>query len=87
MTAGARDLMYDRYLSKLHYDQLLYTNTDSLTIYHDKSNEYHVTLPASDLLGDLKNEYGEVLAANPSWYVSEFIAFGPRCISFCLRTG
>ena len=54
VTAGARDLMYDRYLSTLHYDQLLYTDTDSVTIYHDKSNDYHVTLPTSDLLDDLK---------------------------------
>ena len=78
VTAGARDLMYDKYLSKLHYDQLLYTNTDSVIVYHDKSNEHHVALPKSDFLGDLRNEYGEVLATNPSWYMSEFIAFGPK---------
>ena len=78
VTAGAHYLMYNRYLSKLHYDQLLYTDTDSVIVYHDQSNEHHVALPTSDLLGDLKNEYREVLATNPSWYMSEFIAFGPK---------
>ena len=78
VTAGAHYLMYNRYLSKLHYDQLLYTDTDSVIVYHDQSNEHHLALPMSDLLGDIKNEYGEVLATNPSWYMSEFIAFGPK---------
>ena len=57
-TASARDLMYECYLSKLNADQLLYTNTDSLIVFHDKRNEVHVTLPTSDLLSELKDEYG-----------------------------
>ena len=32
----------------------------------------------SDLLGELKDEYEELLASNPSWYLSELIAFGPK---------
>ena len=51
---------------------------DSVIVVHDKSNKAHVTLPMSDLLGELKDEYGDVLSVNPSWYVSEFIAFGPK---------
>ena len=78
VTAGARDLMYEHYLSKLSADQLLYTDTDSVIVFHNKSNEAHVTLPTSDILGELKDEYGDILFVNPSWYVSEFIAFGPK---------
>ena len=57
VTAVARDLMYEHYLSKLNADdQLLYTDTDSVIVFHNKSNKVHVTLPASDLLGELKDE-------------------------------
>ena len=62
VTASARDLMYEHYLSKLSADQLLYTDMDSVIVFHDKSNEVHVTLPTSDLLGKLKDEYGDVLS-------------------------
>ena len=78
VTAGARDLMYEHYLFKLSADQLLYTDTDSVIVFHDKGNETHMTLPMSDLLGELKDEYGDVLSINPSWYITEFIAFGPK---------
>ena len=76
--ASARDLMYDRYLSRLCADQLLYTDMDSVVVFHNETNKSHVTLPTSDLLGDLKDEYGDFLASNPSWYMGEFIAFGPK---------
>ena len=63
VTAGAKELMYERYLSKLNVDdQLLYTDTDSVIVFHDKSNKAHVTLPTSDLLGELKDKYGNVLS-------------------------
>ena len=66
MTAATRDLMFCRYLSKLHPDQLLYTNTDSVIVYKDDRNHLHVKLPTSDMLGDLKDEYGEVLSEDPN---------------------
>ena len=79
VTVGARDLMYEHYLSKLNADdQLLYTDTDSVIVFRDKNNKAHATLPTSNLLGELKDEYGNVLSINPSWYISEFIAFGPK---------
>ena len=33
VTAGARDLMYECYLSKLSANQLLYTDTDSVIVF------------------------------------------------------
>ena len=53
--------MYFRYLSKLTFDQLLYTDTDSVIMCRDFNRANHVMLPTSDLLGDLKDEYGDVL--------------------------
>ena len=76
--AASRDLMYFRYLSKLHYDQLLYTDTDSILIYQDSQVHDHVVLPTSDLLGDLKDEYEDVLRDHPTWYIDEVIAFGTK---------
>ena len=76
--AAARDLMFHRYLSKLHPDQLLYTDTDSVIVYEDARNDSHVKLPTLDMLGDLKDEYGELLSEHPNWYIEEFMAFGPK---------
>ena len=70
--------MYSRFLSKLATDQLLYTDTDSVVYFYDSKNPLHVELPTSDMLGDLKDEYEELLLNNPNWYVKEFIAFGPK---------
>ena len=42
-------------------------------------------LPMSDLLGDLKDEYKDVLKEHPTWYVDEVIAFGPRMYHLILR--
>ena len=67
VTAASRDWMYTRYLSNLHPDQLLYTDTDSVMFYIDKDMDDHVDLSTSDFLGDLKNEYEDVLQKNPSW--------------------
>ena len=85
VTAAARDLIYSRYLSKLHPDQLLYTNTDSVVLYIYKRNECHVNLPKSDMLSDLKDEYTELITENPHWYVHEFMAFGPKMYQLILR--
>ena len=57
--AATRDLMFHHYLSKLHPDQLWYTDMDSVIIYEDARNDSHVKLPTSDMLGDLKDDYGE----------------------------
>ena len=38
MTAAESDLMFSRYLSKLHSDQLLYTDTDSVIVNDDDRN-------------------------------------------------
>ena len=78
VAVDARDLMYSRYLSKLQQDQLLYMDTDSVIFYVDKRNPSHVKLPTSDMLGELKDEYADVLSVNPSWYVYEFMAFCPK---------
>ena len=78
VTAAARRLMYDRYLSKLSEDQLLYTDTDSIVMYRRKGDVNHVELPTSNLLGELKDEHKELLVENPMWYVQEFFAFGPK---------
>ena len=85
VTAASRDLMYFRYLSKLKYDQLLYTDTDSVIVYQDSRVYDHVVLPTSDLLGDLKDEYGDVLRDNPTWYIDEVIAFGPKMYHLIIR--
>ena len=39
----------------------------------------------SDLLGDLKDEYEDVLKEHPTWYVDEVIAFGPKMYHLILR--
>ena len=85
VTAAARDLMFRRYLSKLHPDQLLYTDTDSVIIYGDARNDSHFKLLTSDMLGDLKDEYGELLSEHPNWYIEEFMAFGPKMYQLILR--
>ena len=85
VTAASRDLMYTRYLNNLHPDQLLYTDTDSVIFYIDKDMDDHVDLPTLDFLGDLKDEYKDVLQKNPSWYISELIAFGPKMYQLILR--
>ena len=36
------------------------------------------------ILGDLKDEYEDVLQKNPSWYISELIAFGPKMYQLIL---
>ena len=51
---------------------------DSVIVYIDKSDDDHVELPTSDLLGDLKDEYEDLLRDNPSWHISEMIAYGPK---------
>ena len=58
--------MYSRFLSKLATDQLLYTDTDSVVYFYDSKNPLHVELPTSDMLGDLKDEYEELLLNNPN---------------------
>ena len=58
---------------------------DSVIIYADKDNDDHMSLPTSDLLGDLKDEYCNLLHANPMWYRSEFIAFGPKMYQIILK--
>ena len=85
VTAASRDLMYFRYLSKLRYDQLLYTDTNSVLIYQDSRVHDHVVLPTSDLLGDLKDEYEDVLRDNPTWYIDEVIPFGPKMYHLIIR--
>ena len=60
VTAASKDLMYFRYLSMLYPDRLLYTDTDSIIVFFDEDDETHVSLPTSDLLGDLKDEYGDL---------------------------
>ena len=37
------------------------------------------------MLGDLKDEYGEVLLEHPDWYIEEFMAFGPKMYQLILR--
>ena len=69
--------MYFRYLSKLTFDQLLYTDTDSVIMYRDFNRADHVMLPTSDLL--------DVLKEHPTWYVDEVIAFGPKMYHLILR--
>ena len=78
VAAGARQLMYERYLSKVNAEQLLCTDTDSIIMYRRKKDGNHVSLPTLNLLGELKNEHEELLLENPTWYVHEFFAFGPK---------
>ena len=66
VTAAARDLMYCRYLLKLWPEQLLYTDTDSMIVYVNKKNLLHIDLPTSDMLGDVEDEYAEMLNENPN---------------------
>ena len=82
VTAAVRDLMYSRCLLKLRPEQLLYTDTDSMIVYVNKKNPLHIDLPTSNMLGDLKDEYAEMLNENPNWYVYEFMAFGPKSINW-----
>ena len=82
--AASRDLMYTHYLSNLLPDQLLYTDTDTVIFYIDKDMDDHMDLPTSDFLGDLKDEYEDVLQKNNSWYISELIAFGPKMYQLIL---
>ena len=42
-------------------------------------------LPMSDLLGDLKDEYKDILEEHSMWYVDEVIAFGPKMYHLILR--
>ena len=72
--AASRDLMYFRYLSKLTFDQLLYTDMDSVIMYRGVNQADHVMLPTSD-----------VLKEHPMWYVDEMIAFGPKKYHLILR--
>ena len=37
------------------------------------------------MLGDLKDEYGDLLSENPSWYINKFIAFGPKMYQLILK--
>ena len=77
--------MYFRYLSKLTFDQLLYTDMDSVIMYWDFNRANHVMLLMSDLLGNLKDKYKDVLKEHPTWYVDEIIAFGPMMYLLILR--
>ena len=83
--ATSRDLMYTHYLTNLCPDQLLYTDTDSVIFYIDKDMDDHLDLPTSDFFGDLNDEYEDVLQKNPSWYISELIAFGPKMYHLILH--
>ena len=83
--AASQNMMYSHYLLRLHPDQLLYTNMDSVILFVDKRNEHHMKLPTSDMLGDLKDEYTELTAENPHWYMQEFMAFGPKMYQLVLR--
>ena len=85
VTAGARQLMYEKYLSKLNAEQLLYMDTDSIVMYRKKKDVNHVSLPTSSLLSELKNEHEELLLENPTWYVQEFFAFGPKMYQLAFR--
>ena len=85
VTATVRDLMYSRYLSKLKPDQLLYTDTNSVIVYFNKNNPLHVEVPTSDMLGNLKDEYGETFSNHPNWYIHEFMVFGPKMYQLILR--
>ena len=42
-------------------------------------------LLTSDLLGDLKDKYEDVLKEHPKWYIDEVIAFGPKMYHLILR--
>ena len=53
-------------------------DTDSIVMYRRKKDSKHVSLPTSSLLGELKNEHEELLLENPTWYMQQFFAFGPK---------
>ena len=65
-------------MSKLKLDQLLYTDTDNVIVFRDKRNPSHADLLTSDMLGDSKDKYAYLLVENLSWYINEFMAFGPK---------
>ena len=83
--AVSRHLIYFCYLSKLKPEQLSYTDTDSVIVYFDEDADGHIDLPMSDLLGDLKDKYGDLLLVNPTWYITELIAFGPKMYQLILH--
>ena len=56
-----------------------------MIVFYNKDNLLHVNLQTSDMLGDLKDEYGDLLSENPSWYINEFIAFGPKMYQLILK--
>ena len=56
-----------------------------MIVFYSKDNLLHVNLQTSDMLGDLKDEYGDLLSENPSWYINEFIAFGPKMYQLILK--
>ena len=85
VTAASRDLMYFRYLSVLHPDQLLYTEMDSIMVFFNENDETHVSLPMSDLLEDLKDEYGDLFRDHQTWYVSELVTFGSKMYQLIIR--
>ena len=66
---------------------MLYTDTDSVIVHVDKRNPLHVKLPTSNMLSELKDEYADILSENSSWYVHEFMAFGPKMYQLVLKDG
>ena len=54
-------------------------------MYRDFNRADHVMLPTSDLLGDLKDKYKDVLKEHPMWYIDKMIAFGPKMYHLILR--
>ena len=45
----------------------------------------HVSLPTSDLLGDLKDEYGDLFCDNPTWYISKLMVFGLKMYQIIVK--
>ena len=39
------------------------------------------------MLGELKDEYADILSENSSWYVHGFMAFGPKMYQLVLKDG
>ena len=66
---------------------MLYTDTDSVIVYVDKRNPLHIKLPTSNMWGELKDEYADILSENLSWYIHEFMAFGPKMYQLVLKDG
>ena len=54
-------------------------------MFFDEDDETHVSLPTSDLLGDLKDEYGDLFRDHSMWYVNELIAFGPKMYQLIVK--